>query len=122
MSVKEKGMYTVLELVLEMYERGFKFLPIDLYKSHATKFLMEEDGIRPPLNSIPGLGSVAAEGIAKAVEIAVEEIKAAIEKRDEIDKNKKVGALKIAEDATYIDTSLLTIDEVCEIIIGKIHL
>ncbi|MBQ3025249.1 MAG: (d)CMP kinase [Spirochaetaceae bacterium] len=55
-------------------------------------------------------------------DLSFEEIKAAIEKRDEIDKNKKVGALKIAEDATYIDTSLLTIDEVCEIIIGKIHL
>ena len=55
-------------------------------------------------------------------DLSLEEIKAAIEKRDEIDKNKKVGALKIAEDATYIDTSLLTIDEVCEIIIRKIHL
>lgn len=55
-------------------------------------------------------------------DLSFEEIKAAIEKRDEIDKNKKVGALKIAEDATYIDTSLLTIDEVCEIIIRKIHL
>ena len=41
---------------------------------------------------------------------------------NEIDKNKKVGALKIAEDATYIDTSLLTIDEVCAIILSKIHL
>lgn len=55
-------------------------------------------------------------------DLSFEEIKAAIEKRDEIDKNKKVGALKIAEDATYIDTSLLTIDEVCAIILNKIHL
>ena len=55
-------------------------------------------------------------------ELSLEEIKASIEKRDEIDKNKKVGALKIAEDATYIDTSLLTIDEVCAIILSKIHL
>ena len=61
---KDKDMYGTLEIVLEMYERGIKFLPIDLYKSHATKFLMEEEnGIRPPLNSIPGLGTVAAEGI-----------------------------------------------------------
>ena len=59
-------MYSVLEIVLEMYERGINFLPIDLYKSHATKFQMEEDGIRPPLNSIPGLGTVAAEGIEEA--------------------------------------------------------
>ena len=59
-------MYPVLELVLEMYERGFKFLPIDLYKSSATKFIVEEEGIRPPLNSIAGLGTVAALGIEKA--------------------------------------------------------
>ncbi len=65
---KDKNMYPILELVLEMYERGIKFLPIDLYKSHSTKFLLEEDGIRPPLNSIPGLGSVAAIGIQKARE------------------------------------------------------
>ena len=65
-STKDKNMYAILELVLEMYERGINFLPIDLYKSHATKFIVEEDGIRPPLNSIPGLGTVAAEGIDEA--------------------------------------------------------
>ena len=67
-TVKDKNMYAILELVLEMYERGFKFLPIDLYKSHSTKFLVEDGQIRPPLNSIPGLGTVAAEGIVKARE------------------------------------------------------
>ena len=65
---KDKTMYPVLELVLEMYERGIKFLPIDLYKSKATKFTIEEEGIRPPLNSIAGLGTVAALGIEKARE------------------------------------------------------
>ena len=65
-STKDKNMYAILELVLEMYERGINFLPMDLYKSHATKFQIEEDGIRPPLNSIPGLGTVAAEGIEDA--------------------------------------------------------
>ena len=48
--------------------------------------------------------------------MTLEEIKAAIEKRDEMDKNKKVGSLKIAPDALYIDTSNLTIDNVCAII------
>ena len=65
-TTKDKNMYAILELVMEMYERGIKFLPIDLYKSHATKFRMEPEGIRPPLNSIPGLGTVAAEGIDAA--------------------------------------------------------
>ena len=64
---KDKDMYDDLEIVLEMYERGFKFLPIDLYKSDATKFKVEEEGLRPPLNSIAGMGNVAAESIYAAV-------------------------------------------------------
>ena len=58
-------MYDDLEIILEFYERGFKFLPIDLYKSEATKFKVEEEGLRPPLNSISGMGNVAAESIYK---------------------------------------------------------
>ena len=65
-TVKDKGTYSILEIVLEMYERGIEFLPIDLYKSHATKFIVEDGKIRPPLNSIPGLGTVAAQGIEEA--------------------------------------------------------
>ena len=64
---KDKDMYDDLEIVLEMYERGFKFLPIDLHKSDATKFKLEDDAIRPPLNSISGMGNVAAESIYSAV-------------------------------------------------------
>ena len=67
MSVKEKGMYTVLELVNEMYERGYEFLPVDLYKSDAKNFIIEEGKIRPPFSSIAGLGGVAAENICEAV-------------------------------------------------------
>ena len=63
---KDGAMYETLEIVNEMYERGLSFLPIDLYESDATKFKMEDDGIRPPLNSIPGFGTVVAEGIAEA--------------------------------------------------------
>ncbi|MCI8290738.1 MAG: DNA polymerase III subunit alpha, partial [Clostridia bacterium] len=65
---KDKDMYPILELVLEMYERGIKFLPVDLYKSDATKFQIEDECIRPPLNSVPGLGTVAAIGIQEARE------------------------------------------------------
>lgn len=52
--------------------------------------------------------------------MTLEEIRESIIKRDEMDKNKKEGSLKIAEDAIYIDTSDLTIDKVCEIILNKI--
>ncbi len=63
---KDSAMYETLEIVNEMYQRGINFLPIDLYESKATKFKMEDDGIRPPLNSIPGFGAVAAQGIEDA--------------------------------------------------------
>ncbi|HEY9063134.1 MAG TPA: DNA polymerase III subunit alpha [Pseudobacteroides sp.] len=77
---KDKDMYDDLELVLEMYERGYKFLPIDLYKSHSTNFLIEDGSIRPPFNSISGMGNVAAEGIYAAVKeggsfISVDDLK-----------------------------------------------
>jgi DNA polymerase-3 subunit alpha (Gram-positive type) len=62
----EQDMYETLEIVNEMYCRGIDFLPIDLYKSDSQKFLMEDGGVRPPLNSIPGFGTVAANGIVQA--------------------------------------------------------
>lgn len=54
--------------------------------------------------------------------LSLEEIKESIRKRDEIDKNKKEGALKIAQDAVYIDTSNLTIEDVCAIMLKHIQL
>ena len=63
---KEQDMYAVLELCLEMYERGLKFLPIDLYKSHYKNFLVEDEGIRPPFSSIAGFGPIAAESLYNA--------------------------------------------------------
>jgi DNA polymerase-3 subunit alpha (Gram-positive type) len=53
-----------------MYARGIKFLPFDLYESDATKFLLKEEGILPPLNALGGLGIVAAENLVKAREEA----------------------------------------------------
>ncbi len=52
--------------------------------------------------------------------LTLDEIKAAIIKRDELDRNKAEGSLKKASDAVYIDTSDLTINDVCGIIINKI--
>ena len=52
--------------------------------------------------------------------LSLEEIKAAIIKRDEMDRNKAEGSLKKAKDAFYIDTSDLTINDVCAIIESKI--
>ncbi len=44
--------------------------------------------------------------------ITFQEVLENIKKRDENDKNKKVGALKMAEDSIYIDTTNLSIEEV----------
>ena len=62
----EKDMVTIMEVVNEMFERDIDFLPIDLYKSDAIKFLVEEDGIRPPLSAMPAFGTVNAKNIVKA--------------------------------------------------------
>ena len=48
------------------------------------------------------------------------EIKQNIEMRDAIDRNKSIGALKIAPDAYYLDSSHLTIQEVYDKVYGKI--
>ncbi len=65
-NVKQKGVLTILELVCEMFARGIKFLPIDLYESDATKFRVIGESLLPPLNSIPGLGENAAKALVKA--------------------------------------------------------
>ena len=67
-NVKQKGVLTILELVCEMFARGIKFLPIDLYESDATKFKVIGDNLLPPLNSIPGLGENAAKALVSARE------------------------------------------------------
>lgn len=41
--------------------------------------------------------------------------------RDLVDRGKPVGGLRQADDASYLDTSDLTVDEVCEIIVRTIH-
>lgn len=53
--------------------------------------------------------------------MAYTEIEASIIARDGVDRNKKEGSLKIAPDAVYLDTSDLTIESVCDMIISKIH-
>ena len=52
--------------------------------------------------------------------LSFEEILEGIRKRDIIDRNKKEGSLIISDDALYIDTSALTLEQVCEKVTGKI--
>lgn len=67
-SPKEKSLLTVLELALEMCERGFSFKKVDLYRSSATEFLVEDKTLIPPFNAMTGVGTNAAINIVKARE------------------------------------------------------
>ncbi|WP_245662082.1 PolC-type DNA polymerase III [Melghirimyces thermohalophilus] len=63
---KEKGLLTVLESVREMLARGLSFQPVDLYRSDATRFLVDGDSLIPPFSSVAGIGTNAANNIAQA--------------------------------------------------------
>ncbi|MBH8608608.1 PolC-type DNA polymerase III [Thermoactinomyces sp. CICC 10521] len=66
-SPKEKGLFTALESVLEFFARGFKFKNVDLYRSHATQFVIDgDDQLILPFASIPGVGENAAKNIMEA--------------------------------------------------------
>ena len=62
-TTKEKNLLTVLEVVQEMYGRGYEFENINLYKSHSDVFLIGNEGIIPPLRSLDGIGDTAAKKI-----------------------------------------------------------
>lgn len=64
-TTKEKSKATVLELVIEFYARGFRFTPMDLYKSDSSKFIVTDEGLLPPFNSLQGLGTNAAISIVE---------------------------------------------------------
>ncbi|TQS75525.1 PolC-type DNA polymerase III [Ornithinibacillus gellani] len=65
-SPKEKSLLTVLEISLEMCERGFSFKKVDLYQSSATEFLVDGNALIPPFNAVDGLGTNAAINIVEA--------------------------------------------------------
>ncbi len=62
---KDDDLMTTLEACWEFYLRGFSFLPIDLYKSDAVKFKVEDGKLRPPFVAISGLGEAAALDLAE---------------------------------------------------------
>jgi len=63
-TTKEKNMISILEMGLEMTARGFKFKTVDLYRSEATRFIVDGDSLIPPFGAIPGVGENAARNIA----------------------------------------------------------
>ena len=65
---KDEDIHDMLEVCIEMFERGFKFGNIDLYKSHATEFICDKENglLIPPFIVIDGLGDAAALSVVEA--------------------------------------------------------
>ena len=64
----QKNIEKTLTICLEMAERGFSFSNIDLYKSDASRFLVDEKNkcLIPPFIAIDGLGEAAAVSVIEA--------------------------------------------------------
>ena len=59
-SNKEQAVYENMLIMNEMLQRGIEVLPLDLKKSHAVKYLVEDGKMRPPFGSLNGVGDTAA--------------------------------------------------------------
>ncbi len=111
LTANEEDLLVTMEAVYEMNMRGYLFAPIDLYKSHATKFLITDDGkLRPPFVAISGLGETAAWDLMRAGEsgrtfISVQELSAACPKVSQahIEQLKTLGALGEMPDSNQIN-------------------
>ena len=107
-SDKDEDLLTTMEVVYEYYLRGFEFLPIDIYKSHATKFLVEDGKILPPFVAISGLGENAAWDLMRGREgktfLSIEEVAAACPKvsKTHIQMLKDAGAFGSLPDTSQI--------------------
>ena len=105
---KDKDLLVTLEVAYEFFLRGFNFLPVDIYKSHATKFLIEDGKLRPPFVSISGLGESAAWDLMNGREgkhfISIEEVAAACPKvsKTHIEMLKAAGAFGELPDTSQV--------------------
>ena len=64
-TAKDESEYSTLQIVNEMMARGIEVLPVDIYKSEAQMFILEDGKIRLPFSSLPGVGEAAAISLAK---------------------------------------------------------
>jgi DNA polymerase-3 subunit alpha (Gram-positive type) len=107
-TAKDEDLLTTLEVVYEFYLRGFDFAPIDIYKSHATKFLIQDGKILPPFVAISGLGESAAWDIMEGREgkefLSIEEFSAACPKasKTHIQMLKDAGAFGDLPDTSQV--------------------
>ncbi|BED92825.1 MAG: PolC-type DNA polymerase III [Candidatus Paraimprobicoccus trichonymphae] len=65
-TAKDLTSYSTLQIINEAIARNVEFLPVDLYKSDAKMFLVENKKIRLPFSTISGIGQAAAENLREA--------------------------------------------------------
>ena len=105
---KDEDLLTTMEVVYEYYIRGFEFLPISLYESHATKFLIKDGKLLPPFVAISGLGESAAWDLMEGREgksfLSIEEVQAACPKvsKTHIQMLKDAGAFGDMPDTSQV--------------------
>ena len=106
-SDKQENEITVLELIHEMGLRGFSFLPVDLYKSDATQFLIEGEALRCPFTSLSGFGEGAGASIMQTRGdgyISIEDLKNKAKlSTSAIDLLRECGALAGLNDTNQVD-------------------
>lgn len=66
LSQKEQASLKDMKIVLEMYARGYDFVPIDIFSAKSRSFQIVDGKLMPSLNSIDGLGEAAADAIVEA--------------------------------------------------------
>ncbi len=64
-TAKDEAEFQTLQIVNEMMARKIEFLPVDIYKSEARMFKVEDGKIRLPFSSLPGVGGAAADSLAE---------------------------------------------------------
>ncbi len=64
-TAKDEDLITALQVALEATLRGVKFLGVDIKKSSATIFEIEDGNLRMPFASVAGLGDSVAENIVE---------------------------------------------------------
>ncbi len=64
-TAKDEAEFKTLQIVNEMMARKIEFLPVDIYKSEAKMFKVEDGKIRLPFSSLPGVGGAAADSLAE---------------------------------------------------------
>ena len=108
-TAKDDDALVSLQLVNEMLQRGYQFLPIELGKSYATKYVVEDDKVRLPFTAIRGLGEAAAVALEEATMhgqeyISVEELQQASGVAQSVfDKLRDVGALGSLPETSQVD-------------------